>query len=303
MRTATFADHGGTVTELPAGRLLVVFGVPAVREDDSLRAVRGAVDVRDALEERNDELARDRDVRLAMRAGVETGEVVAGASVTGEAVAAAARLQEGAAAGEILVGEGALELLRDVVSVEPSGQAFRLVSISEAATTPIVRRELPLVGRERELARLEQLFEQVGGERNPMLVTLLGPAGIGKSRLAAELGALVEGRARVLGGRCLPYGKGITFWPLAEVVRAAAGATTTDAIAATLGGTPDAALIARRVAAAVGSPDAERRATRRSGRSASCSSRSRASAPSSSSSTTSSGPSPRSSTSSTRSST
>lgn len=255
--TATFADHGGAVTELPAGRLLVVFGVPAVREDDSLRAVRGAVDVRAALEERNDELARDRDVRLAMRAGAETGEVVAGASVTGEAVAAAARLQEGAAPGEILVGEGALELLRDVVSVEPSGQAFRLVSISEAATTPIVRRELPLVGRERELARLEQLFEQVGGERNPMLVTLLGPAGIGKSRLAAELGTLVEGRARVLGGRCLPYGKGITFWPLAEVVRAAAGATSTDAIAATLGGTPDAALIARRVAAAVGSPDAE----------------------------------------------
>jgi predicted ATPase/DNA-binding SARP family transcriptional activator len=249
--------HGGTVTELPAGRLLVVFGVPTVREDDSLRAVRGAADVRDAIDEQRAELVQDRDIRLAMRAGIDTGEVVAGASVTGEAVAAAARLQEGAAAGEILVGGGARELLRDVVSFEPSGQAFRLVSVSEAATTPIVRRELPLVGRERELARLEQLFEQVAGERDPMLVTLLGPAGIGKSRLAAELGALVEGRATVLGGRCLPYGKGITFWPLAEIVRAAAGATTTDAIAAAIGDLPDAALIARRVAAAVGSPDAE----------------------------------------------
>jgi DNA-binding SARP family transcriptional activator/class 3 adenylate cyclase len=254
--TAVLEAHGGTVTELPAGRLLVVFGVPTVREDDSLRAVRGAADVRDALDQRSDELARGRDVRLAVRAGIETGEVVAGASVTGEAVSAAARLQEGAAPGEIVVGAGARELLRDVVSFEPSGHAFRLVSISDAST-PIVRRELSLVGRERELARLEQLFEQVAGERDPMLVTLLGPAGIGKSRLAAELGALVEGRATVLGGRCLPYGKGITFWPLAEIVRAAAGATTTDAIAAALGAIPDAALIARRVAAAVGSPDAE----------------------------------------------
>ena len=250
------AEHGGTVTELPASRLMAVFGIPVVREDDSLRAVRAAADVRDALGRLNEDLERNWKVRLVMRAGVETGEVMAGASVTGEALSAAARLQETAAAGEILVGEGTRELLREVASFETSGPAFRLGSAAPAATL-ISRRELPLVGRTHELARLRQAFDHACSERVPTLFTLLGPAGIGKSRLAAELESRVQAEATVLGGRCLPYGKGITFWPLVEVVRQAAGATTSEAIAGLLEGSADAELIARRVAAAVGRPDAE----------------------------------------------
>ena len=258
LRTATdiVAEHGGTVTELPASRLMAVFGIPFVREDDSLRAVRAAAGVSEALGRLNEDLERDWNVRLVMRAGVETGEVMAGSSVTGEALASAARLQETAAPGEILVGEGTRELLREVASFEPSGSAFRLRSAAPAATL-ISRRELPLVGRKHELARLRQAFDHACSERVPTLVTLLGPAGIGKSRLAVELGSLVEAEATVLGGRCLPYGKGITFWPLAEAVSQAAGATTSEAIASLLEGSVDAELIGRRVAAAVGRPDAE----------------------------------------------
>ncbi len=247
--------HGGSVTELPASRLLVVFGIPAVHEDDALRAVRAALEFRDALERLNEELERDWGVRLSMRAGVETGVVVAGASVAGEAIATAARLHEAAGPGEILVGSGARELLRAVASFEPSGSAFRLLDVASDGFL-ISRRDLPLVGREHELAQLGQAFEHVGGERTPTLFTLLGPAGIGKSRLAAEFGSLVEERATVLKGRCLPYGKGITFRPLAEVVRQAAG-TTAEAIVPLLRGSADAELIAGRVAAAVGRPDAE----------------------------------------------
>ena len=254
--TAIVEDYGGTVAELPASRLLAVFGVPLVREDDSLRAVRAAADVREALERLSDGLERDWKVRLVTRGGVETGEVMAGASVTGAAVAAAARLQESAALGEILVGAGTRALLREVASFEPARSAFRLSSAAPAATL-IPRRELPLVGRTRELARLRQSFDHASGERVPTLFTLLGPAGIGKSRLAAELGTIVQAEATVLRGRCLPYGKGITFWPLAEVVRQAAGATAQEAIARLLSGSADVELIARRVAAAVGRPDVE----------------------------------------------
>jgi predicted ATPase/DNA-binding SARP family transcriptional activator len=256
LATGVVAEHGGTVTELPASRLMAVFGIPVVREDDSLRAVRAAADVREALGRLNEDLERTWGLRLVMRAGVETGEVMAGESVTGEALSAAARLQETAVSDEILVGEGTRELLREVASFEPAGPAFRLGSAAPAATL-MTRRELPLVGRTHELERLQQAFDHARSERVPALVTLLGPAGIGKSRLAAELESRVQAEATVLGGRCLPYGKGITFWPLADVVRRAAGATTPEAIAGLLEGSADAELIARRVAAAVGRPDAE----------------------------------------------
>ena len=248
--------HGGTVTELPASRLMAIFGVPAVHEDDALRAVRAASELGEALGRLNEEFDRDWGVRLLARVGIETGEVMAGASVAGEAIDAAARLEQSASPGETLVGEGTHELLRGSASFEPSGEAFRLLDVAPDATL-IARRETSMVGRADELGLLQQAFDRVAGERTPTLFTLLGPAGIGKSRLAAELGSLVAGRATILTGRCLPYGQGITFWPLAEVVRQAAGATTAEAIAALLPDHPDAEVIATRVAAAVGRPDAE----------------------------------------------
>jgi DNA-binding SARP family transcriptional activator len=249
-------DHGGSVTELPASRLMAVFGVPAVHEDDALRAVKAAAEFREELEGLNEEFQRDWDVRLLVRAGIETGEVMAGASVAGEAIDAAARLEQAARPGEILVGEGTRELLRGVASLEASGSVFRLLDVPSGASL-ISRQEAPMVGRRQELAQLGQAFEHVASERTPTLFTLLGPAGIGKSRLAAEFESLVRDRATVLNGRCLPYGKGITFWPLGEVVRQAAGATTAEAIVALLSGYADGELIATRVAAAVGRPDAE----------------------------------------------
>ncbi|MGH3091799.1 MAG: BTAD domain-containing putative transcriptional regulator, partial [Gaiellaceae bacterium] len=248
--------HGGSVTELPASRLMAVFGVPAVHEDDALRAVRAASELGEALARLNEEFERDWGVRLLARVGIETGEVMAGASVAGEAIDAAARLEQSASPGETLVGEGTRELLREVASFEPSGQAFRLLDVAPDASL-IARRETSMVGRARELGLLEQAFDRVAAERTPTLFTLLGPAGIGKSRLGAELSSLVADRATRLTGRCLPYGQGITFWPLAEVVRQAAGATTAEAIAALLPDHPDAEVIATRVAAAVGRPDAE----------------------------------------------
>ena len=249
-------SHGGSVTELPASRLMAVFGVPAVHEDDTLRAVRAANELGETLARLNEEFERDWGVRLLARVGIETGEVMAGASVAGEAIDAAARLEQSAKPGEILVGVGTHELLRGIASFEASGEAFRLLEVPPDAAL-IARRETSMVGRARELGLLQQAFDRVAGERTPMLFTLLGPAGIGKSRLAAELGSLVAGRATILTGRCLPYGHGITFWPLAEVVRQAAGATTAEAIAALLPDHPDADVIATRVAAAVGRPDAE----------------------------------------------
>jgi len=248
--------HGGSVTGLPASRLMAVFGVPVVHEDDALRAVRAASELGEALEGLNEEFEREWGVRLLARVGIETGEVVAGASVAGEAIDAAARLERVARPGETLVGEGARELLREAASFEPSGSAFRLLDVTAGATL-ISRRETPVVGRKHELAQLEQAFDHVTSEWTPTLFTLLGPAGIGKSRLGAEFGSLVEDQAAILTGRCLPYGKGITFWPLAEVVRQAAGSITAEAIAALLPEHPEAEIIATRVAAAVGRPDAE----------------------------------------------
>ena len=248
--------HGGSVTELPASRLMAVFGVPVVHEDDALRAVRAASELGEALARLNEEFERDWGVRLLARVGIETGEVMAGATVAGEAIDAAARLEQSASPGEILVGEGTHELLRETASFEPSGDAFRLLDVAPDATL-IARRETSMVGRAHELGLLQQAFDRVAGERTPTLFTLLGPAGIGKSRLAAELGSLVAGRATIPTGRCLPYGQGITFWPLAEVVQQAAGATTAEAIASLLPDHPDAEVIATRVAAAVGRPDAE----------------------------------------------
>ena len=254
--TALFQAHGGSVTELPASRLMAVFGVPVVHEDDALRAGRAASELEEALERLNEEFERDWGVRLLARIGIETGEVMAGASVAGEAVDAAARLERVARPGETLVGEGTRELLREVASFEPSGSAFRLLDLAPDAGL-ISRRESVMVGRRHELALLEQAFGHVTSERTPTLFTLLGPAGIGKSRLCAEFGSRIADGATMLTGRCPPYGQGITFWPLAEVVRQAAGATTAEAIAALLPDHPEAEIIAARVGAAVGRPDAE----------------------------------------------
>ena len=240
---AALERHGGTVEKFIGDAVMAVFGVPAIHEDDALRAVRAASEMREALEVLNKELERDHGVSLAARIGVNTGEVVAGDQgdtlVTGDAVNVAARLEQAAEPGTVLIGEETLRLVRDAVVAEPvpplevKGKteplaAFRLVQVTAGVLGVARRLDSPMVGRERELARLSQAFEAAIADRSCQLFTILGTPGVGKSRLTEEfLGSL--GEATILRGRCLPYGEGITFFPVGEVVKEAAGLDDFDA--------------------------------------------------------------------------
>jgi class 3 adenylate cyclase len=221
--------HGGTVEKFIGDAVMAVFGIPVVHEDDALRAVRAATDMRTALDRLNEELERDWGVRIESRIGLNTGEVVTGEGdsiATGDAVNVAARLEQLAAPGQTLLGESTHRLVRDAVLAESvealaaKGKsqpvaAFRLMGLVEGAEFIPRRLDSPLVGRENELAQLQRAYDHAVAERVAFQFTLLGPAGIGKSRLVRELDDRVD--ARLLASRCLPYGEGITYWPLAEI--------------------------------------------------------------------------------------
>ncbi len=211
-------SHGGTVEKFIGDAVMAVFGVPLLHEDDALRALRAAVEMRDAVP----------SLGIEVRIGVATGEVVTGTEerlATGDAVNVAARLQQAAELGEVLVGQATLALVREAVEVEPiqplvlRGKAepvpaYRLLAVREA---PERRHEGVFVGRERELAILRQAWERVQTERRCEVVTLVGDAGVGKSRLVAEMVRGLE--ATLVLGRCLPYGEGLTYWAVVEVLR------------------------------------------------------------------------------------
>ena len=228
--SAAVERHGGTVEKFIGDAVMAVFGVPVVHEDDALRAVRAAAEIREALETLNAELERDFGTTLSIRFGVTTGEVVTGTEerlATGDAVNVAARLEQAAEPGDILLGDETVRLLRDAVdvaAVEPltlkgkrdAVPAFRLVSVDTA--WPRRRLDAVIVGRERELRLLADAWERVRTERSCHLFTVMGAAGVGKSRVVVELLGSLTG-ARVLRGRCLPYGEGITYWPVVEVLK------------------------------------------------------------------------------------
>ena len=225
---AVIERHGGTVEKFIGDAVMAVFGVPVVHEDDALRAARAAMEMREALAQLNEELERDYGTRLELRTGVNTGEVVTGTEerlATGDAVNVAARLEQAAAPGEVLLGPETMRLLRGAATaeeVEPLAlkgkaegvAAFRLVSV-DAEELPR-RLDAPLVGRHRELRLLGDTWERAVTERTCMLFTLLGTAGVGKSRLTQEF--LGRHDATVVRGRCLSYGEGITYWPVTEIV-------------------------------------------------------------------------------------
>jgi class 3 adenylate cyclase len=242
---AAIERHGGTVEKFVGDAVMAVFGVPVAHEDDALRAVRAAAEMRDALVPLNEEFQRRYGRQIALRIGVNTGEIVAGGEdrqdtfSTGDAVNVAARLEQAAAPGEILVGEQTRRLVVGPATFEPiqplrlKGKsapvsAFRLLEVERA---PAARRLLksPFVGRERELALLQAAFRDVCVRRRCRLVTLVGEPGVGKSRLANQLLAGVA--AIELHGRCLSYGDAITFWPIGEIVRQAAGIRDEDTAA------------------------------------------------------------------------
>jgi class 3 adenylate cyclase len=228
--------HGGTVEKFIGDAVMAVFGIPTLHEDDALRAVRAAFEIRTRLASLNDELSAQRGITIRFRTGLNTGEVVSGdpstgqTLVTGDVVNTAARLEQAAQPGEILLGPFTYRMVRDAVQVQPveplhlKGKAnpllaFQVVAVDPAAAGHARRLDTPLVGRTRELNRLRQTFEEVVSDRACHLFTLLGAAGVGKSRLVAEFLAGLPADATVLRGRCLPYGEGITYWPLAEALR------------------------------------------------------------------------------------
>ncbi|MBA3434312.1 MAG: AAA family ATPase [Actinobacteria bacterium] len=220
---AIIERHGGVVEKFVGDAVMAVFGIPVAHEDDALRAVRAAAEMRVAITGHG----------LEARIGINTGEVVVGGEgetlVTGDAVNVAARLEQAAGSGEALIGGETRRLVRNAVRVEPVEpltlkgksepvEAFRLVEVIADADALLRHPEAPLVGRTRERERLWRDFEDAVTERTCRLFTLLGPAGIGKSRLVADFLDRVSGDADVLRGRCLHYGEGITYWPLVEIL-------------------------------------------------------------------------------------
>ncbi len=218
--------YGGLVEKFAGDAVMAAFGVPQAHEDDAERAVRAALAI----------LAATHELDLEARVGVEAGEVVVedgdATFATGEAVNIAARLQQSAEPGQILIGPNAYRLTLDRIEVEDVGPvqvrgreeptwAWRAVSALEGSrrTTNLYA---PLVGRDLELALLEGTYSRAVRNRRAHLVTIFGEPGVGKSRLAHEFTEALDG-ATVLRGRSLPYGEGITYWPLAEMVKTAAG--------------------------------------------------------------------------------
>jgi len=223
--------HGGTVEKFAGDAVMAAFGVPLQHEDDAERAVRAALVTLDRVAE----------LGLEVRIGIEAGEVVADESdstfATGEAVNLAARLEQQAGPNEIVIGPTAARLVRDLVELEPLEPlelrgwrepvaASRVVRAREYGR-PMRSLSAPLVGREAELELLENTYARTVRDARATLVTLYGEAGVGKSRLAREFVDGLE-RATVLRGRCLPYGEGVTYWSVAEMVKASAGISDDD---------------------------------------------------------------------------
>jgi class 3 adenylate cyclase/tetratricopeptide (TPR) repeat protein len=271
---AALERHGGTVEKYIGDAIMAVFGLPRVHEDDAIRAVRAAAEMRDHLAALNAELEERWGVTVGNRTGVNTGEVVAGDPttgqrlVTGDTVNTAARLEQAAPTSQVLLGDTTYRLVRHAVEVEEveplelKGKAervpaYRLVEVREAETIDR-RRDSPLVGRERELDLLSEELAAATRDRSCRRVTIVAQAGVGKSRLIEEFGrSAAASDARLLRGRCLPYGRGITFWPLVEIVRGAAAIDDEDSpdvalakLAQAAG--PEADDIIDRVASAVG---------------------------------------------------
>jgi hypothetical protein len=269
--------HGGKVEKNIGDAIMAVFGLIRAHEDDALRAVRAAFGMQKVLAALNDDLEKYYGVRITNRTGVNTGEIVANTDptadqnlATGDAVNVTARLEQNAPAGEILIGEVTYELVRDHVEVERleltlKGKpepvpAYRLMDVRAEPVAKPSAVAAPFVGREAEMDLLRGAFAEVAATRTVRLVTVIGDAGVGKTRLISDFIGRVQAESTVFRGRCLAYGDGITFWPLVEIVRSAARIGADDSsetargrIAALLAADdPDREAVVDRVASAVG---------------------------------------------------
>ena len=267
--------HGGSLEQFRGDAIMALFGLQQAHEDDPERAVRAAFAVRDALAALAPAALARHGIELQVRIGVEAGEVVVGdpfggsTMATGDALNLAARLEERAGPGEIIVGPAVHGATARAIDYESTGTweiRGKAAPVStwralEAADTPGTLRgleghEAPLTGRDEEMAILRHEARRVVEEQKAILFTILGLPGVGKSRLVQELGqALVDDGWLMLRGRCLPYGEGITYWPLGEIVRDVAGIsadlTSVEARARLEAVSPDSAT-AERLAFAIG---------------------------------------------------
>ncbi|HEX3266851.1 MAG TPA: adenylate/guanylate cyclase domain-containing protein [Gaiellaceae bacterium] len=241
--------YGGTTEKFAGDAVLAVFGIPQAHEDDPERAVRAALAVRESFVSFTERVHGRHGAEVGLRIGVNTGDVVSGREaaargemmVSGDAVNVAARLQQHASPGEVLVGQRTQATTsrtiayREHEALDAKGKSepvacWVAVSVSREQAPPprgVAGLSAPLVGRNEELAVLTAVAARVERERAPQLVTLFGPAGVGKSRLVSELVERLPG-ARLVKGRCLSYGEGVTFWPLAEAAKTHAGILDTD---------------------------------------------------------------------------
>jgi hypothetical protein len=242
--------EGGTVEKFIGDAVMAAFGVPTAHEDDPTRAVRAAMRMLRRLDDVNASLMQSHDVTLQVRIGVNTGEVLATtdprpgeAMVTGDTVNAAARLQSAAEPGTVVIGERTARGASGSFQLEPLGplelkgkaqpvNAFVVVEeLEQASGRGVPGLHAPIVGRDSELELLRSIYRRAVAEGRPNLVTVYGDAGVGKSRLTQEFLVWLEGidpAPRTMRGRCLPYGDGITYWPLAEILKSTASVLDTD---------------------------------------------------------------------------
>ncbi len=285
---AEIEAEGGTVEKYIGDAVMAVFGVPVAHEDDPSRALRAALRMQRRLAEEGSRLRPSHGAGLRIRVGVNTGEVLAAiqpkpgeAMVAGDPVNVAARLEQGAAPGQIVASERTARAargfrFRELGRLGLRGRAESVPAVLVLGEQALAEHGLPglrapMVGRGRELALLQTVFERAAADGRPHLVTVYGDPGVGKSRLVAEFLAWVDGLdepAVVVRGRCLPYGEGITYWPLAEILKARSGVHDTDPPAVALerirtmgeslfrsGLAPDAARTAAALAYTVGLED------------------------------------------------
>jgi len=264
---AVVERHGGSVEKFIGDAVVALFGVPVAHEDDALRALRAADELRTELVRLNEGFERV-GIELEVRMGVNTGEVVVdetrldGFRASGDTMNVAARLEQSAGAGEILVGSLTRELAGeavDVEAVEPlevKGKARALEAYRLLGVLPDVERyrrdgAAPLVGRRAELAALQAAFDRAAERGECHIATVVGAAGVGKSRLAREFVGSLD-RARVLVGRCVSYGEGITFLPVAEALETELGSDPVPRVAELLADEPEGAAIAEGVSSVLG---------------------------------------------------
>jgi class 3 adenylate cyclase/tetratricopeptide (TPR) repeat protein len=260
--------HGGTVEKFIGDAVMAVFGIPQVHEDDALRACRAAIEMREALPELGEELRRTRGIDFAVKLGINSGDVFVAAGsqhgtfATGDPINVAARLENAAGAREILLGERTYRFVERHVRAEPLApfavkgrsekvQAWRLLGLAPEEHE-LLGPPAPLVGRERDLAELRAALVRTRDDRVCGLCTIIGPPGIGKTRLAREFLAEVGDTATVAVGRCLSYGEAITFHALIEIVKELVGEVPEQRVAELIEDPAEAEFVARRLRTTVG---------------------------------------------------